>query len=644
MYYHPSVIGRRRSALGLNLLWTTLATSAWGEDARQPKPEIGFSADELEGDLRVGELSLRGNVVVTYDRFRLTSPELTLARTARGIGIHGWGELVFCPCPNPPVSIGFSGVLVGPPADLMVERPELRVAGTTLLVLPWFWLRAPSRPGLLPPTVAWRGADGLLLGAGVHLPWRGAPIEGESSPNALDLTGAGYVEGGFEITGRLRTARSTNRVRWDRLRGDLLAVDAHGSQPAEGTGAVAWDVDAVRGSRARSAAPSLEEAARAFDRAAAEATVRPTDDALLGFGFRAIGPRGGFGTSERGASGPRATLAVGNAVGSVGAWDVLSTFTALADPWLGATELGRVEGGIDITLRPSVLLARIGVREELTAGMTSPDGAAASKGATDALAVAELELAAPLARTFVTGDGANPEEESPFVHIIEPRARVSAAASHTSGAFWSASGRPMALASGEVLVASLGARTTWGRMLTRSGGALEVDIGEVGTGTDEAFSAPATVVRYRTSWSSEYLGWAGEGALRLFRERGQVAVGRVRVGEQDGWHLALRTAGRAGIEPIVARVLAPADAAEPSGGWFSDEGWSVGGEVRAKLGQAVAATIAVDEDLTSRALLATRASVGYAHPCRCISVDAFAAHRLGRGGIDVWVSIDLAPR
>src|SRR5262249_52682557 len=59
----------------------------------EPKPEIGFSADELEGDLRVGELVLRGHVVITYERFRLTSPELRLARTPRGITVRGWGEL-----------------------------------------------------------------------------------------------------------------------------------------------------------------------------------------------------------------------------------------------------------------------------------------------------------------------------------------------------------------------------------------------------------------------------------------------------------------------------------------------------------------------------------------------------------------------
>jgi hypothetical protein len=39
-----------------------------------------------------------------------------------------------------------------------------------------------------------------------------------------------------------------------------------------------------------------------------------------------------------------------------------------------------------------------------------------------------------------------------------------------------------------------------------------------------------------------------------------------------------------------------------------------------------------------------RGSVGYQHPCRCLSVGTFLTHRLGREGVDFWVSIDLAPR
>jgi hypothetical protein len=634
----------RRASARLALAALALAADASADETKaiDPPLEIGFSADELDGDLRVGELVLRGHVVITYDRFRLTSPELRLARTPRGIAVRGWGELVFCPCADPPVSVGFRGGLVAPPADLLLDRPELRVAGATTAVLPWFWLRAPSRAGLLPPTVAWRGSDGLLLGLGGHLPWGQASADGGG--NDLDVTAAAYVQGGFDLTARVRTQHSTQRVRWDRLHGDLVAIDANGSEPVVETGAVAWDVDAARGSRARAAATSLDEAARAYDRAAGEATFRPAYDVVGGLGFRAVGARGGSGSSERTASGPRATLAWGDAIGEIGAFDALSTFAVLEDPWLGSTELGRIEGGVDFSARPSFLLTRIALRESALAA------SAGAISAIDSLAVAEIEVAAPLVRAYGSdapadeaADGAS-SEEPPFLHVIEPRARASITAAHTSGDYWSATGRPLALATGQVFAAALGARTGWGRWLSRSGGALEVDIGEFNRADGGDRSRPIPAARFRSSWSTRYLGWASEGAARLSAPTGQVVIARARIGEQDGWHLGLKAAGRNGIDPVVARALAEASATEPSGGWLSAEGWSAGADVRAKLGSAVAATVAVDGDLTSNTLLAVHTSVGYAHPCRCISVNAFAGKRLARGGVDVWVSIDLAPR
>jgi hypothetical protein len=106
----------------------------------------------------------------------------------------------------------------------------------------------------------------------------------------------------------------------------------------------------------------------------------------------------------------------------------------------------------------------------------------------------------------------------------------------------------------------------------------------------------------------------------------------------------VKTAGRVGVEPVVARALASPSATEPSGGWLAAEGWSGGAEIAAKFTRSVGATLSAQEDFTSRTLLEVHGSIGYAHPCRCISIDGFAGKRLGREGIDVWVSIDLAPR
>ena len=121
-------------------------------------------------------------------------------------------------------------------------------------------------------------------------------------------------------------------------------------------------------------------------------------------------------------------------------------------------------------------------------------------------------------------------------------------------------------------------------------------------------------------------------------------VAKTRFGEQDGWHLLLKTAGRRGVDPLEARALGASNAEEPSGGWLASEGWFGGVEGVARFTRSVGASVSVQGDMTSKTLLSTSGSFGYAHPCRCISIDAFAAHRLGRDGIDVWISIDLAPR
>ncbi|HKQ71410.1 MAG TPA: hypothetical protein VJT73_18830, partial [Polyangiaceae bacterium] len=202
---------------------------------------------------------------------------------------------------------------------------------------------------------------------------------------------------------------------------------------------------------------------------------------------------------------------------------------------------------------------------------------------------------------------------------------------------------PVALAAGEVGMVSAGLRTAWGRLLGHAGASLEVDVGAVGTVGSSSRAMPT--LRYRASWSSRYVGLGAEGAAAKTQEMlGSVFVGKVRWGEQDDWHLVTRLAGRAGLEPVVARSLAAPAATEPSGGWLSDEGWTAGAEVFGRFTRSISAKVAAEEDLTSRTLLGVRGSLGYAHPCRCISVDGFAAKRLGREGVDVWVSIDLAPR
>jgi len=246
-----------------------------------------------------------------------------------------------------------------------------------------------------------------------------------------------------------------------------------------------------------------------------------------------------------------------------------------------------------------------------------------------------------LARGF---DSAYAGESAPLVHVIEPRLQGALIAARTSGAYWSMTGRPVALTRGQAALASAGLRTAWGRLLGHSGGSIEGDAGAIATLGGSSSVEPEPIARLRTAWSSRFVGWGAEAAVHLRGPRARLLIGRARLGEQDGWHILLKTAGRAGIEPLLARALGAPSAEAPSAGWLAAEGWSAGAEARAQFTRSVGATLSADEDLTSKTLLAVHGSIGYAHPCRCISVDGFAGKRLGREGIDVWVSIDLAPR
>jgi hypothetical protein len=183
---------------------------------------VTFRADRLEGDLAAGWITLEGRVEIAYDRYRLRGNRLRLQRNGKAVVLQGDAWAALCPCPNPPITFLVSGARLEPPGDLVLRFPRLAIAGVPVLGLPWLWLRSADEIGILPPVVAVRGADGLLLGSGVHLPWRhGEAIEG------LDILAGGYLKGGAEVGARLVTVGSEVRVMAD-------VVAARGS-PSKGT-------------------------------------------------------------------------------------------------------------------------------------------------------------------------------------------------------------------------------------------------------------------------------------------------------------------------------------------------------------------------------------------------------------------------
>ncbi len=251
------------------------------------------------------------------DRYRLRAERLRLHLDGSAVVFSGDARAALCPCPDPPLTFLASGGRFEPPGDLVLRYPRLAVAGVPVFALPWLWLRAPDQIGILPPLVAVRGGDGLLLGSGVHLPWRGAggALEG------VDLLAGGYVKGGAEVGAHLVTAGSDTRVTADLVQGTRVAVEGRGTLLAEGPRGVgvAWTLGAIRGDRARSGTVDLSAAARPFDTAAAEVSWRAEAGPVS-----AVVAGGAVARASRGegpiAAGPRATLALGGPIGALGSW------------------------------------------------------------------------------------------------------------------------------------------------------------------------------------------------------------------------------------------------------------------------------------------------------------------------------------
>ena len=186
---------------------------------------VAFGADQVRVDPKAQALDAIGHVHVDEPPFHLTSDELRLWRVPIGVALDGGGKVAFCPCFGSPLAVRFRAATIAPPHDLVLRDPVLEVFGVPLAWAPVMWLRSAGRVGILAPDIQWRGADGLFLGEGVHIPWRGGDLI-----RGLDLRAGGYVDGGAAVRGTLRTAISETYAGWDFLRGDAgVTIAAHGA-------------------------------------------------------------------------------------------------------------------------------------------------------------------------------------------------------------------------------------------------------------------------------------------------------------------------------------------------------------------------------------------------------------------------------
>ncbi|HLK38495.1 MAG TPA: hypothetical protein VKU41_17150 [Polyangiaceae bacterium] len=611
----------------------TGAGAASGVEPSEALP-VGFAADQMRLDTRTQALDVAGNVRVEQAPFYLTSDALQLRRVPIGVRLDGEGRLGFCPCLGSPLAVRFSGATVAPPYDVIVKDPVLEVVGVPVAWAPAFWLRSPARPGLLAPDLAWRGEDGFFAGGGVHVPWRGG-----DAVRGLDLRAGGYVDGGFAVGATLRTGEGTSDVRWDKLHGDDgVAVDSRGSTAApsaEASPSVAWSVEALRGSRALKATSDVDAAARPFDRAVAQASWAASGWTIAS-GVRTTALRGGE-LSDVGVGGPVVLVHKADALGSTGSYaatleggQLWGGGASAADSGSAATSFVRGDAGALLATRAGA----VGASLEVTGvGDAADDG---FRGGLEGAAQLRGAVRLPMVRAFESQDGSDP-----WVHRTEPRWEGAAVATHTDDAFVRPAGRGAEMPDGTGWVLEGGWDNTLGRWGSRAAADIDLAGGAVAHGRT---ASPA--LRGHAAASAPWASLDADVA-RLFATGSAPGGGalfvRTRVGRALGLHATVHVAQRDGVDPLLARMLVSAPL-EPAGGFLAVPGWTGGVRLGVPIGVRVTARGGADYDLDARELVAAVGSLELHDPCGCVVLRANVAHRVGRDGVDAWVSIDLPRR
>lgn len=600
-----------------------LSVAALAFEGRADAADAEVFASSVSFDAGRQEVVLEGDVRVDSPPFHLRSQHVRLRRSGAGpLELEGEGTLGFCPCLGTPLAVTFQGAKVAPPGDLFLERPVLSFFGVPVLWLPAFWLRAPTRPGLLPPDVAYRAADGVYVGLGAHLPWNA--YAGASS---LDLRGGVYTRGGGVVDARFFAPTSRTHVRLDHLQDTGVLVDARG-HGGRASADLAWDVDVVRGRRALAATTRLDEAARPWDRAAAEGTLS-AEGGLARVTFGALGtiPRGtAFGNV--GASGPTVSAAAAHTSRDGKLQLFADTFgAALSDPLGTAVSFAQTRTRVDVVGGVGPVVARTTARGEATGEATQ-----ATRSGLGAVHL-RTRLGLPLGRMF--GDG--------LAHVVEPFV-TGGIGGRTSGPLVGAA-TALAPISGDVpdvgsLTASLGARSSLGGPGVTSS-MFEVDAAFGAVSLESRRAAPGAFARVTAK--ARLVGVSLDGAwLRDPHSTESLAYGsgRVRVGPEDGPRLLLHASFGTAPDASAARRLADGGAAV-AGPFLASTTSSVGGRGVLPLARRVSLMAGGDGDLSARSLLGAFGGVELRDACQCLVLRTFGSHRIGREGVDVWLTLDV---
>lgn len=589
--------------------------------AEVPKPpehgrefRVDFSARHLEVDAELGELSLSGDVELTVGRYRLGGNRVRLKRGPRGIGVEGGGDIAFCACDNPPVTLGYASVTIAPPSDVLVKNAVLRAGGVPVFWLPYLWLRSPDRLALMFPSVEWRGDDGLLLGSGVHVPFEAN--QGRPAARALDIGGYGYVSGGARVDARFFTPETTSFIRWDYKGGTALSVDAHGAAAGKTKTTWAYDADASLGARGRTALSSLEAAARRYDHA--RFGVGSSAGALVAFGLAFDAQRGAW-FSDPLSVGPFALFATGGALGQRSSYTLDLGASSVARAGDGRRDNAETRGlqrlGLESAYAAGPVLARVAAFEQGEL-LSQP-----AQTMSTLRAGAGLSLSTPLLRRFES-----------LSHVIAPELSGRAERQFLD---WDAVRETR-------VIGTAGFSTALGTVTRGAAARLRVAGGMAG---DPAEPTPVTLAAL--SADTRLLGMRLSGVAEP-DQRAAEATARLRLGARGATNVSGYAEARTERAPSVAAGEAQGDLLPPfhALGAYDREGLTTGGDLTFALASVLSVGGGVDVDPLVEKLLSVRSFARYRHGCGCVALGAFASRRTGRGGgdsVDAGISLDLMP-
>ncbi len=631
------------------------------EDPARWLKELDLEAGSAEADLRLRELDLRDGVRVRLPPYYLRADRIHLSLGTWGVRVKGQGLLTFCPCDSPPVAVGFSGGWAGPPDEMIVENPTLRVLGVPIFWLPYLWLRSPRKIGLTTPDVSLRGPDGLFLGQGLHVPFG----------RGLELGAGVYTRGGLAMTADLATERTSTLVRFDfRRRSDVaaevpsgagLAVDARGNLGSQAR-SLTWDVDAIRGARGVRTTLELEALARPYDHADAIARVGP-----IAVGVTAIDARGApidSAAFTRPWVGLLGAVPLGTLGGSNGSIVFGPRWVRGRTDTIGDASLAATIGG-----PAGVSILSLAARAD---GRVAKAGDGELPGDRASALVGELrgEASIPLARPIGIYRAAG---GPPVLHVIEPLLQATAIGARAGGDRNALAGFVSAPAFAEdttarlAFLTAIGARTSLGSL---SGGiapgrdpwigklAAQLAIGalQIDSPRDAPLAGDIRWAARRADGGSTLIALQGATARALNERRGigWLLAGRTRWEySREGFGAELRGAARDQLSVLAGWALLGAELAPrlTTATGLAAPGTTVGVGTAFPIGLGV--RLGGDVDVygaTARALfesggarlLDVRGTIRYRHPCGCFRLAVRGGHVIGREGIDVFGTFELA--